>query len=214
MSKTPQTASKKAGKIRIGIGGWTFAPWRGVFYPDGLPHAQELRYAAAHLTSIETSTRVVLLQHPRERDVAIGTARMASLCLPNAELHVGVRWDDSTALARACSDPERPAVLLYPGGGAIDVVASPPAGPVTLIVIDGTWSQAKTVVRDNARLRELPRYTFTPPVPSEYRIRKEPKATYVSTLEALVQYMHEQNFIAEPMPVENLFVPLPGAVGG
>jgi 4,5-dihydroxyphthalate decarboxylase len=34
------------------------------------------------------------------------------------------------------------------------------------------------------------------------------------TLEALVQYMHEQNFIAEPMPVENLFVPLPGAVGG
>jgi DTW domain-containing protein YfiP len=143
----------------------------------------------AHLTSIETSTRVVLLQHPRERDVAIGTARMASLCLPNAELHVGVRWDDSTALARACSDPERPAVLLYPGGGAIDVVASPPAGPVTLIVIDGTWSQAKTVVRDNARLRELPRYTFTPPVPSEYRIRKEPKATYVSTLEALVHVL-------------------------
>ncbi len=132
---------------------------------------------------------MVLLQHPRERDVAIGTARMASLCLPNAELHVGVRWDDSKALARACADPDRPAVLLYPGNGAIDVVASPPAGPVTLIVIDGTWSQAKTVVRDNARLRELPRYTFTPPVPSEYRIRKEPKATYVSTLEALVHVL-------------------------
>ncbi|MCO5129534.1 MAG: DUF72 domain-containing protein [Xanthobacteraceae bacterium] len=45
--------AKKAGKIRLGIGGWTFAPWRGVFYPDKLPQAQELSYAASHLTSIE-----------------------------------------------------------------------------------------------------------------------------------------------------------------
>lgn len=39
--------------IVVGIGGWTFPPWRGVFYPDGLPHAGELAYAADHLTSIE-----------------------------------------------------------------------------------------------------------------------------------------------------------------
>lgn len=43
----------KSGRIYAGIGGWTFAPWRGVFYPEGLPHAQELRYAGQHLTSIE-----------------------------------------------------------------------------------------------------------------------------------------------------------------
>jgi DTW domain-containing protein YfiP len=140
----------------------------------------------AHLTAIETQTRVVILQHPRERDVAIGTARMASLCLPNAELAVGVRWESSPVLDRALSDPERPAVLLYPGEGAIDVVADPPAGPVTLVVIDGTWSQAKTLVRDNPRLRELPRYTFRPSAPSEYRIRREPNEAYVSTIEALV----------------------------
>ncbi len=42
-----------AGKIHIGIGGWTFAPWRGVFYPEKLPQAKELGYAAAQLTSIE-----------------------------------------------------------------------------------------------------------------------------------------------------------------
>src|SRR3954462_9408881 len=78
-----------------------------------------------HLTSIATKTRVVLLQHPRERDVPIGTAHMASLCLPNAELHVGVRWGGSSTLARALSDKERPAVLLYPGEGAIDVVRDP-----------------------------------------------------------------------------------------
>jgi len=45
--------AKKAGKIHIGIGGWTFAPWRGVFYPEKLTQAKELEYAASHLTSIE-----------------------------------------------------------------------------------------------------------------------------------------------------------------
>ena len=41
--------------IRIGIGGWTFAPWRGAFYPKGLPHAKELAYASERLTSIEVN---------------------------------------------------------------------------------------------------------------------------------------------------------------
>jgi uncharacterized protein YecE (DUF72 family) len=45
--------ARKSGHIYIGIGGWTFAPWRGVFYPDKLAHAKELAYAAQRLTSIE-----------------------------------------------------------------------------------------------------------------------------------------------------------------
>jgi len=44
---------RPAGKIRVGIGGWSFAPWRGSFYPAGLPHARELEYASSQLTSIE-----------------------------------------------------------------------------------------------------------------------------------------------------------------
>jgi uncharacterized protein YecE (DUF72 family) len=43
----------QSGTIRCGIGGWTFEPWRGVFYPDGLRQADELTYAATHLTAIE-----------------------------------------------------------------------------------------------------------------------------------------------------------------
>lgn len=41
------------GTIRIGIGGWTYPPWRGLFYPEGLPQKEELDYASRHLTSIE-----------------------------------------------------------------------------------------------------------------------------------------------------------------
>jgi uncharacterized protein YecE (DUF72 family) len=45
----------KSGPIYIGIGGWTFAPWRGLFYPQGLPHSKELSFAAKRLTSIEVN---------------------------------------------------------------------------------------------------------------------------------------------------------------
>jgi DTW domain-containing protein YfiP len=143
----------------------------------------------AHLTSIATKTRVVLLQHPRERDMPIGTAHMAHLCLPGSELHVGVKFEGDAAFERALSDPERPAVLLYPGEGATDILASPPAGPVTLIVVDGTWWQAKKLVRSNPALAALPRYAFVAPAPSAYRIRKEPDEAYVSTIEALVHVL-------------------------
>lgn len=39
--------------VRIGVGGWTYPPWRGAFYPDGLPHRQELAFMSRKLTSIE-----------------------------------------------------------------------------------------------------------------------------------------------------------------
>ena len=52
------------GNIFTGIGGWTFEPWRGVFYPDGLPHNKELEYAAAHLTSIEINGTFYRTQTP------------------------------------------------------------------------------------------------------------------------------------------------------
>jgi uncharacterized protein YecE (DUF72 family) len=41
------------GKIRVGVGGWTYEPWRGVFYPPKWPQAKELNYAGEHLTAIE-----------------------------------------------------------------------------------------------------------------------------------------------------------------
>jgi uncharacterized protein YecE (DUF72 family) len=52
------------GAIRIGVGGWTYAPWRGSFYPARLPQKQELTYAASQLTSIEIDGTYYRLQKP------------------------------------------------------------------------------------------------------------------------------------------------------
>jgi len=49
-------ARSPASRIRIGIGGWSYAPWRGPFYPEGLVQRRELEYASRHLTSIEINS--------------------------------------------------------------------------------------------------------------------------------------------------------------
>ncbi len=52
-------------RIRVGIGGWTYEPWRDNFYPKGLPQGQELAYASQHLTAIEMNGTYYRLQTPR-----------------------------------------------------------------------------------------------------------------------------------------------------
>jgi uncharacterized protein YecE (DUF72 family) len=60
--KPSQSAS--AARIRVGIGGWTYAPWRGPFYPEDLTQSRELEYASRHLTSIEINGTFYGLQKP------------------------------------------------------------------------------------------------------------------------------------------------------
>lgn len=53
------------GRIRIGIGGWTFPPWRGTFYPPGLPQKRELEYASGQLGAIEINATFYSRQSPK-----------------------------------------------------------------------------------------------------------------------------------------------------
>lgn len=53
-----------AGTIRTGIAGWVFAPWRGAFYPAGMPQKEELAYASAHMEAIEINATFRALQKP------------------------------------------------------------------------------------------------------------------------------------------------------
>lgn len=139
----------------------------------------------ATLSPLTTRTRVVILQHPRESDVPINTARLAELQLQRAELHVGIRLGEVPALRARLQDAEAPPILLYPGEGAIDLAEAPPPGPVTLVILDGTWWQAKKLFQHNPELAHLPRYGLSPSAPSRYRIRREPAVHCVSTIEAI-----------------------------
>ena len=137
----------------------------------------------AHLTPIASRTRVVFLQHPKERRVAIGTARLAHLALPNSELHIGLAFADHRVAARLATD----AALLFPGDGAIDPTTLGVETPQTLVVLDGTWSQARKLLTFNPALATLPRIGLAPTRPSRYTIRREPAPHCLSTVEAVVE---------------------------
>ena len=59
------SAGEQSGTIRVGIGGWTYAPWRdGAFYPKGLVQRRELEYASRHLNAIEINGTYYGTQKP------------------------------------------------------------------------------------------------------------------------------------------------------
>jgi DTW domain-containing protein YfiP len=164
----------------------------------------------ARVERLETRTRVLILQHPRERKVGINTARIARLCLVNSELRQGVDFSDDPIVQSALCDPERSAALLFPGEDALDVRVHPPKGPVTLVVVDGTWWQASKLLKSNAGLRALPRYGLTPGEPSRYRIRKQPAEHCVATIEALAEMLGVLE--GDPERMDRLLLPFEAMV--
>jgi DTW domain-containing protein YfiP len=153
---------------------------------------------------LTTRTRVIVLQHPRERRMAIGTARLAHLGLPGSELRVGLDFSHD-AVVRAAVEAVPPPYVLFPGPQALSVDDLPRDRPSTLVVLDGTWSQAKKLLRLNPALAALPRLSFSPRRKSEYKIRRQPADYCVSTIEALGEVLAA----LEPpgFPVEQLLHP-------
>lgn len=130
----------------------------------------------------ESRTRVVFVQHPREARMPVSTCRLAHRSLPGSEMYVAMSPEGIPELAARLGEPDT--MVLFPGPGSIDVteLTTPPR---TLVVVDGTWINARKLVERSPLLSALPRLGFTPPVPSNYRIRKEPAAHCLSTIEAV-----------------------------
>jgi hypothetical protein len=110
---------------------------------------------------------------------------LVELQLERAERHVAIKLGEVPALTARLNDAAAPPILLYPGPDARDLAEEPPTGPVTLVVLDGTWWQAKKLFQQNPELSQLPRYSLSPSSPSRYRIRREPALHCISTIEAI-----------------------------
>ncbi|AKU93118.1 tRNA-uridine aminocarboxypropyltransferase [Vulgatibacter incomptus] len=129
---------------------------------------------------VATRTRLVFLQHQRESRVRIGTARIAHLALLNSEFHVGTSFP---------MEPAPRTAVLFPGEDALPPETLREGEPWTLIVVDGTWSQARKLVQRDPVLSALPRVGFRPQSPGNYRIRAEPSEDCLATVEAVAQVL-------------------------
>ncbi len=125
-----------------------------------------------------------MLQHPREARLAICTAWLTRLALPNSEILRGVRFDEHLRVREIASAPDT--ALLFPGPGAAPAEALAARPPEVLVVLDGTWHQAEKMLRQSPLLAGLPRVAVTPDRPSGYGdLRREPAPHCLSTLEAV-----------------------------
>jgi DTW domain-containing protein YfiP len=138
----------------------------------------------ALIKTVANRTGIIILQHPRERTHAIGTARIARLGLAKVRLLPFSPWADGEPIR---SQIPEDSALLYPAPGAGDLAGLPVAQrPRNLVIIDGTWFHAKKIYEAHLWLSDLPCVSLTPSEPSRYRIRREPRSRYVATLEAIV----------------------------
>lgn len=154
------------------------------------------------LRPLVSRTRIVILQHPQEDDVALGTARLVALSLESSSIVVGLSWPSLEAVlgvpaverarwgvvfAQKLPEPlppevkDRAAIVLDRKGAVV-----PRPSLDGIVVLDGTWSEAKALWWRNPWLTKLARVVLRPKEPTIYgRMRKAPRREWVSTLEAV-----------------------------
>ncbi|QHG22846.1 tRNA-uridine aminocarboxypropyltransferase [Pseudomonas sp. DTU12.1] len=163
----------------------------------------------ALIPSLDSRTRVLLLQHPSEVNHALNTARLAALGLVNAQLVVGEIFENLPTLLNA---PGYQARLLFPAEDAQPLQAYRPSDePLLLVVPDGTWRKARKLLHLNPLLAALPRVTLTAGAVSRYRLRKAPGPGALSTVEAIVQAL---TVLEAPQSFEPLLRPFEALIEG
>jgi DTW domain-containing protein len=164
-------------------------------------------YTPGVAEAIHNRMFVLILQHPQERREALSTAPLVCATLRRARLAIGLSWPGLARLAGETAEPKRWAVLHLgaarpdPPQGArserrelslIDRHGEPIADPRAIlaglrgiVLLDGTWSQAKTLWWRNPWLLKLHRIVLDPPRPAKLgRLRREPRREALSTIEA------------------------------
>lgn len=156
------------------------------------------------VTPIENRLSLLILQHPQEQDRALGTARLLARHFADATVRVGLSWPSlSKALGRPVENAARWAVLYLGSARAADlevegeIVALDRKGGIAenqrailgklegIVLLDGTWSQAKALWWRNPWMLKCQRVILNPAHRSRYgRLRKEPRSDGLSTIEA------------------------------
>lgn len=152
----------------------------------------------------ETKLHVLILQHPQEPDHEIGSARLANLALPNSTLKIGLSWRNLAAVLGKREIDSGKWAVLYLGSGVqgegkpepIQFVSrkgnavEAPTKLEGIVVLDGSWSQAKSLWWRNAWLLKLRRAILNPQHKSLYKeLRKEPRKECLSTIESIAEVL-------------------------
>ncbi len=139
------------------------------------------------ISPIDSTTELVILQHPSEEKRPLGTARILSLSLPKTRVLVGEDFTDNETLNRLLDDDIETSVL-FPGERAFVLPTQRSSELSTsakrFILIDGTWKKAYKIWQLSTNLHSLPQVRLPEELQGDYRIRKAPSENSLSTVEA------------------------------
>jgi DTW domain-containing protein YfiP len=150
---------------------------------------------------LSTNNRYVILTHPREAKCKTSTGWLAHLNLVGSKYIVDFNMDKNQELADLLGAPTTNPLLLFPGPNAQTISqvreAQPNSQPYTVLVIEGTWTQARHMIARTPALQALPAVTLNIPGTSQFRIRKQPAKECFSTIEAISSCLQEFDEMTE-----------------
>lgn len=147
----------------------------------------------------------VILMHHLETRRGIASGRMAHICLSNSLLFEGTDVTHHREVNAILADPRNHCVVLWPHARSVNLSMKspeerkalvPPGKQLVVFLLDATWAQAKRMKRLSRNLHALPFWCFTPERPSEFRVRIQPAAHCLSTVEAVDQLL----MLLDPQP--------------
>jgi DTW domain-containing protein YfiP len=143
-----------------------------------------------YAVELQTKTHFCFLMHPKEaKKEKVGTGRMTHLSLPNSSLIIDYNFDRNKDFLKLLEDSRYQHFLLYPGEKAINLSFEKPqidSSKIPLIfILDGTWSCAKSMMRDTHLLHSLPRVSFSSDHQSAFAIKQQPASYCLSTIESV-----------------------------
>lgn len=139
---------------------------------------------------VNNRTRIIILQHPDEVNLAKNTVRLLQLQLSDIQVVVGESESDFESVLMGL--PKESTALLYPGKDTIDVHNCSSLEPQLshLLVIDGTWKKTNKIFALNPYLHALQKISFSTIPENQYHIRKAEQSYSLSTLEAVGHFIH------------------------
>jgi DTW domain-containing protein YfiP len=138
---------------------------------------------------ISLETRLIVLMHSSEEVLTSNSARLTVKALANSEIRIHGRKNERMSTEGLRTDG-RHSLLLYPSPEAVELNAelvSRLTGPVNLIVPDSNWRQTRKFVRREPSLIGIQHVKIPEGRPSEYRLRHQPNANSLCTLEAIAR---------------------------
>ena len=160
------------------------------------------------IPDLDSSTHLLVIQHPSEQRHPLNTARMLVRGLKNAQLLIAEQLSEESVWHQHLQDPAWRTELLFPGAESALLAATADTRPRRLVLLDGTWRKARKILHLNPLLQHLPRVALSAGLQSRYRVRKAPMDGALSTVEAGVAALHiiepDTDFSALLTPFEAL----------